>query len=75
MRDMGRIGTVIEPEVDVTELGGPSGHETCRWTMETFGVLFSCSRTAGHHRTLHTPDHWDASEDLFWDGTGRMWLP
>ena len=25
---------VIKPETDVTEMGGPSGHEQCRWRQD-----------------------------------------
>lgn len=69
------IGEVIAPATDVTERGGPSGHETCRWRLRmTDGTEVGCLRTAGHHTSKRDElaEHYDPDLMLFWDRAGRL---
>ena len=71
------LGTVLPPAEDVSELGGPSGHDACRWRVETpDGTVLGCHRTAGHHvrKRDAARAHWDVDTELFWDHLGRIWL-
>lgn len=64
-------GEVVEPDSDVTELGGPSGHETCRWMLRLrSGTLIACDMTAGHdHKGLH----FDSALELTWNVCGELY--
>lgn len=73
------LGAVLLPAEDVKELGGPSGHEMCRWKLELPGVgkvAIGCQKTAGHHRLIRSEamqDHADYDTGTGWDRLGRFW--
>lgn len=72
-----KLGTVTVPREDVEELGGPSGHEMCRWKLELpSGEVLRCLKTAGHHRSIRRDamrTHADYDTSTGWDELGRTW--